>query len=87
LADEQGSVEVHADDRVDLGGHFVKSIVSHHSALLTMSTQPNASSADLQIAAPRVAVATVSWLAGAGQAHPLRQPEVRCVTRHSNGLP
>jgi hypothetical protein len=67
LADEQGSVEVHADDRVDLVGvHFVKSIVSHHSALLTMSTQPNASSADLQIAAPRVAVATVSWLAGAG---------------------
>ena len=24
---------------------------------------------------------------GAGEAHPLRQPEVRCATGHSNGLP
>ena len=63
------------------GSTLRKALSRNIPALLTrMSTRPNASSADLQIAAPRVAVTTVSWLAGAGQAHPLRQPEVRRVT-------
>jgi hypothetical protein len=35
LADEQGSVEVHADDRVDyVGVHFVKSLVSQYSRVV-----------------------------------------------------
>jgi hypothetical protein len=88
LADKQGSVEVHADDRVDhVGVHFVKSIAQYSRAVDEYADAAERVERRLADSRSASAVATVSWLACAGQAHPLRQPEVRCVTGHSNGLP